>query len=84
MKYVTKIIQDNATVYVIDNGSGNVQVIHNKKPEEYGDKKGETTWLSNGVKIYNDLSVSLDHYSGVHLAQIVLAVEQVKFVMEQT
>ena len=83
MKYVTKITNKDSVVHVIDNGSGNVQVIHNTKPEEYGSKKGESTWLSNGVKIYNDLTVSLDSYNGVHLAQIVLAVEQVKFVMEQ-
>ena len=85
MKYITKINETASIVHVIDCGSGNVQVKLSKTPEHYGAKKGEDFWIANDIKGFNDLTVNCSNcVGGVHLAQIVLAIEQVKFVMEQT
>lgn len=85
MKYITSVKNDNGDIkHVIEINSVNVFVVEPSKLEPYGNKSQERIFMANGLKVSLDLMVKSDSSDFIHLAQIVLAVEQVRFVIEST
>jgi hypothetical protein len=82
MKYITSVRNKDQkrTEHIIDCGSGNVTVL--EIDENLGNGMPGSYFSANGgIIVSKYLSVNTNHQS-LHLAQIVLAVEQVRFVIE--
>lgn len=75
---------NNDLQHVIEVNKANVFIIEKADPEQYGNKKGEYAFFANGVKVSSDLSICHNTSDFIHLAQIVLSVELVRFVIEST
>lgn len=84
MKYITSVNNKDyrATDHIIDCGSGNVTV--REKSSTHPNGMPEPTFEANGVSINCWLRVSTTGNSYYDLSTIVLAVEQVRFVLEST
>ena len=84
MKYVTSVKDGKDVKHVVEVNSQNVEVVQLSKAESYGNMKDEQVFLANGIKVskdfrfYNDSS-SYDYF---HLAQVVLAIELTRFVID--
>ena len=84
MKYITSVVEANRDIkHVIEISGANVFVLERAASEPYGNKQGETVFVANNTKVSRDLCVCGGDYY-LHLAQIVMAVEQVRFVLEST
>lgn len=85
MKYITSVIEANKDIkHVIDINNVNVFVVEESKTEPYGNKKDQKTFAANGIKVSLDLMIKGNSSDFIHLAQILLAVEQVRFVLQST
>lgn len=83
MKYITQVVEANNDIkHVVEVSGQNVFIIEGNKPEPYGNKQDEKVFFANGVKVSRDLMVASNDFN--HLAQLVLAVELVRFVIEST
>lgn len=84
MKYITSVRNksEKRTEHIIDCGSGNVTVFEIDKTGGNGMPSSEFV-VHGPIKLDHYLNVETG-YKSFHLAQIVLAVEQVRFVMEST
>lgn len=82
MKYITSVINkpDSRIEHIIDCGNGNVTVIE-KSEVSLGSEHSK--FITFGIIVDVNLSVNTSHRCA-HLAQIVLAVEQVRFVLQST
>lgn len=84
MKYITSVrnSSQNRTEHIIDCGSGNVTVL--EIDERGANGMPDSSFIAAGIiKVDRFLNVCTNSQS-LHLAQIVLAVEQVRFVIEST
>lgn len=85
MKYITSVRNqgEGHIEHIIESAGSTIKVIEKMNPEGYGDHKGQTIFIANGVNVGRDMHVNIA--SGYHhIAKIVLAVEQVRFVMQST
>ena len=83
MKYITNVMSGNDVKHIVEVDGKNVEVIQTKEPQSYGNRKGELTFLANGLVVSKDLHFNNANSSSnfIHLAQVVLAVELVRFVI---
>jgi len=86
MKYITSVKTDKGVKHIIDCGNGNEEIIQTKEVYQYGDKKGFPYFQPfYELKVFEDFTFMLSsssHHS-THLAQIVVGIEKVKFIVEQ-
>ena len=81
MKYITQVMDGNDTKHIVEVEGKNVEVIHLSKSESYGNKKDTFSFVAKGIKISSDLQFKVDSsYDFTHLAQVVIAIELVRFV----
>ena len=81
MKYITNVMSGNDVKHIVEVDGKNVEVIQKKEPQSYGNRKGERAFLANGLKVTKDLHFNEGSSDYIHLAQVVLAVELVRFVI---
>lgn len=84
MKYITHVNQENDVKHIVEVDGKNVEVIQTHKPNDYGNRKGERAFLANGLKVSKDLHFNNSLQGGsdyIHLVQVVLAIELVRFVI---
>jgi hypothetical protein len=82
MKYITQVRQDQDVKHIIEVDGKNVEVIQESGVVAYGNKKGESAFLVNGIKVSRDLNFHDGSSNYIHLAQVVLAIELVRFVLD--
>lgn len=82
MKYITQVMQDKDVKHIVEVDGKNVEVIQESKIIGYGNKKGESVFFANGIKVSSDLNFQEGSSNFLHLAQVVLAIELVRFVLE--
>ena len=83
MKYITSVKEELNIKHIIEAGSQNIEVVQLSKAEDYGNMKGEQVFLANGIKVSKDFRFcnNTSSYDYFHLAQAVLAIELVRFVI---
>ncbi len=81
MKYITQVMQDKDVKHIVEVDGKNVEVIQKKETIRYGNKQGESVFLANGINVSNDLNFNEGSSNYIHLAQVVLAIELVRFVL---
>lgn len=87
MHYITNVSTQYGVKHIVEVDGRNVEVLHSDKPESYGNKKGEKGYLFNDVTVFDDLTFKYAGSSSsnsVHLAQVVYAIEVVRFIMKKT
>ncbi len=82
MKYITQVMQGQNVKHIVEVDGKNVEVIQESGVVPYGNKKGESVFLANGINVSNDLNFQEGSSNYIHLAQVVLAIELVRFVLE--
>ena len=82
MKYITSVNDNSDIKHIVEANGSTHEVIEGGKPEQYGPKKGETTFLANGINVSRDLMITIPNSKFAHLAQAVLGIELVRFVIE--
>ena len=83
IKYITNVVQKDKTTFILDANGKSLSVNYKEeKPYPYDKSKIEpATYIHGNVTIYDDLTV---YSSKAHLAEIVLAIEVVKVIKENT
>lgn len=82
MKYITSVKDNDGIKHIVEAGGLNQAVLELTKSESYGNRSGEHTFLTNGVRVTKDFHVKNDDsgHDFMHLAKIVFAIELVRFV----
>lgn len=81
MKYITKVMQDEDVKHIVEIDGKNVEVIQKNETIRYGNKSGQSVFLANSINVSHDLNFNEDSSDYIHLAQVVLAIELVRFVL---
>ena len=82
MQYITSVSDyDKLTKHIIEVNGKNVEVVYDQTAEQYGDKKGEYFYRYGRYKVYEDLSYVCTDSRSIHLAEPVIAIELVRFLI---
>lgn len=83
IKYITDVTQKDKTTFILDvNGKSLSVNYEEERPCSYDKNRIEpATYIYGNVTVYDDLTVCA---SKAHLAEIVLAIEVVKVIKENT
>lgn len=86
MKYITSVKDNGDIKHIVEVSGENIEVIEGaSRPELYGNKKGCIAFTCNSVKVFPDLTFKCDSGSdSIHLAQVVFAIEVVRFIIKET
>lgn len=83
MKYITSVVEANGDVkHVVESSGKNVFVVKKQDAVSYGNKAGQRVFFANGLHVSEDLMVRDKTSDFIHVAQIVLAIELTRFVIE--
>ena len=83
MNYITSVIASKKEIkHIIEVNGKNVEVMHDLTVEPYSDKKGETFYRYGRIKVYKDLTFACSDSRSIHLAEVVFAIELVRFTIE--
>ncbi|AUR90898.1 hypothetical protein NVP1151O_57 [Vibrio phage 1.151.O._10N.222.46.B1] len=83
MKYITAVHDRSGAKHIVEVNSKNLEVIKPSDPEAYGNKKGVRYFTYGDIKVYTDLTFKVIGSDSNHLAEIVFAIELVRFVIEE-
>jgi hypothetical protein len=85
MKYITNVQTDKGVKHIIDCGNGNEEILQPEGVYQYGDKKGLPFFQPfYELKVFKDFTFMFtsNSHRSTHLAQIVVGIEKVKFIVE--
>lgn len=86
MKYITSVKDNGNTKHIVEVSGKNIEVVEESStPERYGNMTGCIPFTCNNVKVFPDLTFKCNSGSdSVHLAQVVFAIEVVRFIIGET